>query len=251
MKSKPNSLKIILLRIYSLWAFFWFVSIYLLLFPGVFFLFHSKKTKAWAGNLIKLWAYLFFPLSFIRINVKFLYKPDWNKNYVFCANHFSYLDIPVFYYILKNNFSFIGKASIKKIPLIGIMYSKLHILVDRESKTSRGQSITRGVKALLDNRSLVIFPEGGIRSKNFPRMEKNLKEGAFQMAAKTNREIIPVSLLNNYQMMDDEKFILKPGRIDIIFHAPIVCMNRDISEAKEEFYSVVQESLNQYHQINE
>lgn len=249
MKSSYTPIENFVLRIYSLWALFWFSGLYIALFPFVFLLLQTKKTKPYAGNLIKLWAYLFFPLAFIRFNVKFEYHPDWKKQYVFCANHFSFLDIPVFYYLLKNNFSFIGKSSIKKIPLIGYMYSKLHILVDRENKTSRGQSITKGVKALLGGRSLIIFPEGGIRSKNFPIMEKNLKDGAFQMAIKTKTEIIPISLLNNFRLLDDDKLLLRPGRIDIIFHHPISTQDRELQELKDEFYQVVQSSLNLYYQI--
>lgn len=249
MKSNLKSIYTLILRIYSLWALFCLATIYISLFPFIFIFLQSKKTKPWAGNMVKIWAYLFFPLSLIRFNIQWETPLDWKKNYVFCANHFSFLDIPVFYYILKNNFSFIGKKSIKKIPLIGYMYSKLHILVDRENKTSRSQSITKGVKALQDGRSLIIFPEGGILSKNFPTMVRNLKDGAFQMALTTEKEIIPVSLLNNYQLLEDEKLLMRPGRIDIIFHTPIVSKGKTVDELKEEFYSVVQQSLNKYHQI--
>ena len=77
-------------------------------------------------------------LSSILISYKNEYRStlDKNRSYIFCPNHFSYLDIPAMG-LNKFNSIFVGKSDMEKIPLFGFMYKKLHITVNRDSLKSR------------------------------------------------------------------------------------------------------------------
>ena len=239
----------ILIFFYTLWATFWFVFLFIMLFPFFWFFLQKTEWKPIAHYLNRLWGKIFFPIAGIPIKVQYDFEPDVNKTYVFCANHFSYLDIASMGMIIKNYFAFVGKASLKGVPLFGYMFAKLHIQVDRGDKNSRVTSMTRSIKALKSGRSVMIFPEGGIWSKEMPKMSLPLKDGGFAMAIQQQLPIVPISLLNNYKIMPDGKFGIHPQAIRAIVHQPIetVGMTIDnVEDLKVKFYNIVQGALDSY-----
>ncbi len=240
----------ILIFLYTLWATFWFVFLFLLLFP-LFWLFLQKpEWKPKAHYLNRFWGKIFFPIIGIRFDIKYEFEPDVNKTYVFCANHFSYVDIAVMGVVIKNYFAFVGKASLKGIPLFGYMFTKLHIQVDRSDKNSRATSLARSIKALQSGRSIMIFPEGGIWSKDFKKMSSPLKDGGFLMAIQQQVPIVPITLLNNHKVMEDGKFAVHPQTIRAIVHKPIETIGLtqdDIEDLKIQFHDVVQGALDSYY----
>ncbi|MBK8290815.1 MAG: 1-acyl-sn-glycerol-3-phosphate acyltransferase [Flammeovirgaceae bacterium] len=101
------------------------------------------------------------------------------------------------------------------------MYSKLHITVDRSKLKSRMNTILKSLQAIDDGKSLVIFPEGGIISKNPPQMAP-FKDGAFRAAIQKQIPVVPVTLPNNWIILPDrEPMHLHRGLIHVIFHEPI------------------------------
>lgn len=216
-------------------------------------LLQHKDTKRYAHKLVRLWSSLFFAFGFVRFEIQRDHRLDSKQVYVFCSNHFSYLDIPAFVKILPNYFSFVGKASIKKVPLFGYLYSRLNILVDRKDRASRTATLSKSIRALQSNRSIIIFPEGGIVSNNFPFMANPLKDGAFAMAIQQQVPVLPVSFLNNFQMMDDDYFALKPGKIKVIIHAPIETKGmtqEDMPMLREKVFQTIQQPILDYHGVD-
>ena len=240
----------ILTFLYTLWATFWFVFLFLLLFP-LFWLFLQKpEWKPKAHYLNRVWAKILFLIIGIPVKVQYDFEPDATKTYVFCANHFSYVDIPVMGLVIKNYFAFVGKASLKSVPLFGYLFRKLHIQVDRNDKNSRTTSMSRSIKALQSGRSVMIYPEGGIWSKEFPKMNLPLKDGGFVMAIQQQIPLVPISLLNNYELMQDGEFGIRPRTIRVIVHKPIETTgmtNDDVEALKSQFYDVVQGALDNYY----
>lgn len=219
------------------------------MFPFFWFFLQKTEWKPIAHRLNRFWGKLFFPIAGIPIKIQYDFEPDVNKTYVFCANHFSYLDIASMGMIIKNYFAFVGKASLKGVPLFGYMFAKLHIQVDRGDKNSRATSMTRSIKALKSGRSIMIFPEGGIWSKEMPKMSLPLKDGGFAMAIQQQLPIVPISLLNNYKIMPDGHFAVYPQTIRAIVHQPIETIgmtNADVEDLKTRFYNVVQGALDNY-----
>ncbi|MEA5425723.1 lysophospholipid acyltransferase family protein [Arcicella lustrica] len=241
----------ILRFLYTAWAIFWFVSLFLILFP-FFWLFLQKETwKPKAHYLNRLWGKLYFPIIGMPINIKYEAEIDVNKTYVFCANHFSYLDIAVMGLVIKNYYAFVGKAGLKKVPLFGYMFRKLHIQVDRNDKHSRSVSLTRSLKALKNGRSIIIFPEGGIKAKHPPKLHLPLKDGGFVMAINQQIPIVPITFLNNFQILEDGEYLLKPKAVKVIVHKPIETKgmtSNDVEALKEKFKEVVQGTLDITHQ---
>lgn len=233
--------------IYTIWCAFWFLVVFLLLYPIVYVALQKENWKPIAHYCNRIWGKIFFFMIGQPVKVSYEVELDPKRAYVFCANHFSYIDIAMMGVVVKNYFAFMGKSSVKKVPLFGYMFTKLHIQVDRAAKDSRIKALTRSIKALKAGRSIMIFPEGGIHSTNFPEMVQPFKDGAFSMAIENQVPIVPISLLDNYKMMPD--VLIKWHKLRVIVHKPIETTGMtkaDMDTLKKQVYDVIQPTLNKY-----
>jgi 1-acyl-sn-glycerol-3-phosphate acyltransferase len=239
----------IFIILYTIWAAFCFVLLFLCLFPFFWIFLQKESWKPQAHYLNRVWAKILFFLIGIPVKVQYEFEPDRNKAYVFCANHFSYLDIAVMGLIIRNYFAFVGKASLKNVPLFGYLFRKLHIMVDRSDPNSRAKSLSRSIKALQSGRSIMIFPEGGIKSTNIPQMHLPLKDGAFVMAIQQQVPLIPITFLNNYKIQHDDELLIYPQAIRAIIHKPIDTTGMtqmDVERLKNRFVEIVQGTLDRH-----
>jgi 1-acyl-sn-glycerol-3-phosphate acyltransferase len=250
MKNKSSLLSSILKGIYTVWAGFVFVLIFLLLYPLIFVFLQRRSWKRVAHRLVRLWGQLFFLFAGIRIKVTHHFKLDPKQAYVFCSNHFSYLDIAVVVVIIHQFFSFVGKNAMKKIPLFGYLYASLNILVDRNDKNSRASSLSRSLRALQSGRSIVIFPEGGIVFKQLPYMGNPLKDGAFIMAIQQQVPIVPMSFHNNHHIMDEKSMLMRPGVLHVEIHPPLETKGltmEDLPVLREKVFESIQNPILAYY----
>jgi 1-acyl-sn-glycerol-3-phosphate acyltransferase len=236
--------------LYTIWCVFWLALIFIVLYPFVYVCLQREQWKPYAHWLNRLWGKLFFPLAGIKIEVEYRFRPDTKQAYVFCANHFSYIDIAVMGVILENYFAFMGKHGVKNIPLFGYMFKKLHIQVNRESSQSRVGSLSRAIKTLGQGRSIVIYPEGGIKTKKPPQMHAFV-DGAFKMAIQQQVPIVPVTLLTNYKILPDQKKLrLSQYPMRAVVHEPLSTIGltqEDTTTLKEKCFQVIDATLRDYH----
>jgi len=238
-------------RIYSIWCSFWFLIVFLFLFPFFFLFLQNKKWHSYAHYLNRLWAQIYFPLCGLKLDGNYKFLPDASKAYVFCANHSSFLDIAAMGLVLKNFYAFVGKKSISKIPLFGYMFTKLHIAVDRESNRSAHETMKISLEMLKNGRSIVIFPEGGIKTKNPPFMSHKLKDGAIRMAIITQVPIVPISFPDNWLILpDDGKLLFKKHKLRYTVHEPIQTIGltlNDVEFLTEKVKNTITQELIKYY----
>jgi len=193
-----------------------------------------------------VWARILFTMIFIPVHIKYEMRFKRKEQFIFCANHFSYLDIPMMGHTF-NDFAFVGKSSIAKIPLFGYMFRKLHITVDRSSFRDRHSALLRSVKAIEEGKSLLIFPEGGIVTTSPPQLAR-FKDGAFRTAIEKQIPIIPVTIPHNWILLPDETFILNRKPASIIYHKPIdtrgMTLN-DLDKLRNQTFEIIQATLNE------
>lgn len=235
-----------LFKIYTGYGFLIFTLIFVVLLPFFFLAIFLKPLERLAGPLNRIWARaLFFFLFLHRSKIRYEVPLNKKQRYIFCANHFSYLDIPTMG-LIGHNFKFIGKSSLKKVPLWGYMYSKLHILVDRNSLRSRHSSWIKVQEKIQQGFSIAFFPEGGIYTKNPPQMVR-FKEGSFRIAVDEQIPIVPVTIHNNHILLPDERpLIVKPGLVSLKVHKPIWPQGNDnkaVTELKNQVFEVIQNEL--------
>ncbi len=147
-------------------------------------------------------------------------KPNPNEQYIFIANHISYLDAIVIIPTVKHHFRPIGKYELLKIPIFGFIYKFCVITVNRSNAEDRARSLDDLRKILAKGISIVVFPEGTFNeSKN---ALKEMYDGAFKLAVETGKKIQPILLLDTFDRLHFKSiFLLTPGRSRAIYIDPI------------------------------
>lgn len=238
----------ILRRLYSFWAIFSMVFFFAILIIPLLVMVPFRSIHKTALKINCIWARCFLRMAFIPVRTDWRFKLDKKQQYILCANHFSYLDIPILG-LFPQSFKFVGKSSLARIPIFGYMYRALHITVNRSSYRSRARSLVKARKAIADGFNLGFFPEGGIRLQHYPNMV-DFKDGAFKLAVENNLPIIPVTLPDNYRILpDDDLFNIRRKQCRIIYHEPIWPKGQSVQHAKqlrEEVFRVIQTELIKY-----
>ncbi len=244
-------MKDMLSKLYTFYAVCWFALFTLLAFPlALVFSFFGKRQ---GGNLIctmaKVWADIWYFLLGIR-HVNIFETPyDAEQNYIFLANHISYMDIPcLFKAIRKQPFRVLAKEETSKIPVFGFIYSRGAVMVNRGSTEARAKSV-RILKSLLKHHiSVCIFPEGTFNETGKPL--KSFYDGAFRIAIETQTAVKPVLFLDNYCLMNYRSlFSMKPGRSRAVFLeeiSPEGYTLRQMGQFKDKVFSIMETKLKFY-----
>ena len=232
-------------RIYSIYAVLGFVFLFLLVLPFQLISTLLLKKDKWALWFNYLWAWGFFILMLIPVKI-------YGRNhipkgqFIFCANHFSYLDIPSMG-LLGGRFKFFGKSSISIIPIFGWMYKRLHVTVDRVSFKSRAHALSIARQKIAEGYNFAFFPEGGVRFTTYPEMA-NFQDGPFRLAVEYQLPIVPVTMPRNHKVWPyDSRQLFFGGRSQVFVHEPIYPQNKtekEIRRFKEQVRQVMQQSLN-------
>lgn len=239
----------ILRTLYKIQVWTCFIVFFLLLYP-FFVLFIQKESWKPKGHFLnKIWAYSVFGYCFLPCKVDFRFRPNKKKNYVYCSNHSSFLDIPSLCYALPGYFKFIGKASLVKVPLFGYMFRNLYIPVDRKNQKSRYDTMLKSMEALDQGRGLAIFPEGTIPKGNHPNMIP-FKDGPFRIAIEKQVPVVPVTLPYNWIILpDDGTFTPNRHLMKVIVHEPIETKGMtidDIATLKQKTYDIIDAELRKH-----
>jgi 1-acyl-sn-glycerol-3-phosphate acyltransferase len=230
----------ILRTIHTYYSLTVFTILFFLLFPAFLIPILFPKQFHLVGVINRWWAKLFFPAIFIPYKIDCRATFDPKKQYIFCPNHFSYLDIASMGFNPINAI-FVGKNDMENIPLFGFMYRKLHITVDRSSLKSRVNTIVRSLQAIDDGKSLMIFPEGGIITKHPFAIEKKIP-------------IVPVTIPFNWIILPDQPVLMLRRRLmKVIFHEPIETNGytlERIDDLKNKVFAVINQELEHEMAIN-
>ena len=175
------------------------VFIVLMMIVFVFVLFFLLFGKIKAGNLVykacrfgeDTWYFL------IGIKHKEIYEVphDKSRQYVFVANHSSYMDIPSAVMCIHQPVRVLGKYEMVRYPIFGLIYRAAAILVDRSDAAHRAQSVRALKAAIARGISIFIFPEGTFNETDKPL--KDFYDGAFRTAVETQTPIKPILFVDN------------------------------------------------------
>lgn len=173
---------------------------------------------------------------------------DPNKQYIFCANHASTLDIPFMFFLNKKPISFIGKNSLGNIPIFGYYYKTFNILVNRKSLRDSYSAYEQAGLKLKEGQNLVIYPEGGIPKQEI-RLNK-FKNGLFRLAIEESVSIVPITFADNKKIFPaDSYYEGKPGKARVTIHNPVSVggMKKDDAELlKSQLYKIINTELIKY-----
>lgn len=234
---------------WAIWFLLLFVTGLAILYVPFLILLSKKKWYPLAHSLRKFWAIcILYPSGLFPI-VYFEEKPDKNKTYIFCSNHFSYLDIILTNLCIPNYFNFMAKDELSKIPMFGIFFKTIDISVNRQNNKLSHNAFMMAAERLKEGASVMIFPEGGIH-KNVPPMAK-FKAGAFKLAIENQIPIIPVTLIDNWKRMPGGGFEngLVPGRMRIVVHRAVDTVGLNIEDKdalKDQVFRTIDEEFKKW-----
>jgi len=235
----------ILQRIYSIYGTLIFLGVFVLLLPFFFFCIKINPRSRLVSFLNRIWAFVFYKLLLIPTRIEYRSPLSKQNTYIFCPNHFSFLDIPTFG-LSPFDYLFVGKSSFEKVPVFGYMYKHLHITVDRSSRKSRYEVLVKAAASLDQGKSLVMYPEGGINSEQPPQLAR-FKDGPFRLAIEKKIPIVPVVIPFNWKILpDDGKFLLNWHPSKIIFLPPVspdIYNIEDLEALKKNVYDIIQAEL--------
>lgn len=194
---------------YSSWVIFFFTLCY------PFLWFFTKKPERYYTQLVRLRKWIAVNSAFcsrIRFKIEDKGATDWTRNYVICANHSSNLDISAMMFVCQCDFSFMGKVELLDNPVTGLFFRTTDIPVDRSSRMASFKAFMKAKEILTQNKSLVIFPEGGI-DDHFPPQLAPFKQGAFKLAIDAGVPILPVVIHDAWKLCwdDGRKYGMHPG----------------------------------------
>ena len=237
--------------LYCIYAMMVFVICMLLVFPivAVASLWGKMKGGNFIYRLCRLWADTWMLLVGIRqININ-EGSVNRDRQYVFIANHISYLDIPVILKSIRHNkLRVLGKYEMKRVPIFGFIYQSAVVMVDRSSAGRRSLSV-RQLKSVLNRGvSIFIYPEGTFNLTHQPL--KEFYDGAFRIAIETQTPIKPILFLDTHDRLHyDSIFSLTPGKSRAVFldEIPVDGLAiRDVQDLKNRVFDTMSEKLKEY-----
>ena len=173
-------------------------------------------------------------------------KIDKSKNYVYCPNHTSFIDIVFMFTIADSKCFFMSKQSLLKVPLFYLYLKTIDVVVDRASKTSSYKAFKMAAEKAKMGMSPIIFPEGKI-AHNVPHLNP-FKDGPFRLAIEQGIDIIPVTFIDNWRTFPDNGLEKgsQPGITHAYIHAPVSVAGytiEQVDELKQKVYDIINNKL--------
>ena len=237
----------LLSSIWRLWFLLMFILVFIVFMPTLFLFTGIVKNEIIVAKLTRYWSKLTIYLSFIFPKVEWEEKLDKKRQYIFCPNHVSTLDIPFILAVIPIPLQYIGKSEIAKIPLFGYFYKNNSVIVDRANRRNAYDAFLKAGEKLKKGINMCIFPEGGIPKEAI--FLKKFKNGPFRIAIEQNIKIIPITLPDNKSMFPQEYFKGRPGIVRIKVHKaidPNSLTEKSIENLNTSVYNTIFDQLNTY-----
>ena len=202
----------------------------------------------WGYYPAHLWGKVFCLLTLVRVTVKGRENIDPRTSYVFVANHQGAYDIFSIYGYLGHTFRWMMKASLRKIPLVGLACEISHqIYVDNSSPKALRHTMQRAEDVLRGGTSLVVFPEG---ARTFTGKMRSLKRGAFMLSTEFGLPVVPVTIDGAFEVLPRTPKIPRWGHITLTIHKPIPAAKSQQEQAEliQQCYDSVHSALPPRHQ---
>lgn len=227
-----------------------FVLTFFLLFPLFYIFLLRAKWFPLVVWLKRVWAHLIMCPLGIFYSVKREAEIDPHRAYVFCSNHTSYLDVIFSYLVIPAYYHFMAKAELKKLPLFGLFFKRMNIPVDRSSARDSHRAFQRAASDIDKGISIALFPEGTIPN-NAPKLGR-FKNGPFRLAIEKQVPIVPITFINNWQILPmgrRSKRGGQPGITKAIMHKPIETKglkDTDVEALKNQVFTIIDKTLKTY-----
>jgi 1-acyl-sn-glycerol-3-phosphate acyltransferase len=176
----------------------------------------------------RIWARMILWTSRVRVRVSGVENVKIGRPYVLCVNHQSHMDIPILLAGLPFQFRFAAKKQLFRYPFLGWHLRRSgHLSIDRENPHAAVKSL-RGAAAVIEKGTpVLIFPEGGTSRDG---TIKPFKGGGFMLAARSNAELVPVTIRGSRGILPPATYHVRGGTVEIVIGQPIPSTGVSTSE---------------------
>lgn len=220
-----------------------FVFTTLFLIP-VILLSLRKDLYKYTYIFVRLWSFILFYGMGFRYEFQNLSGKtiDKNRPYVIISNHTSIMDIMLMVILFPHHpICFVGKKELVKIPIFGMIYKRICVMVDCNSARSRADVYRRCAERMNLGDSVVIFPEGGVPDDESIILD-NFKDGAFILSSKHE---FPIAVLSFYGLKEMFPFNYSkghPGKVKVFLN-DILEPDKTVTELKEKSFVLIKTTL--------
>ncbi|NLL37993.1 MAG: 1-acyl-sn-glycerol-3-phosphate acyltransferase [Clostridiales bacterium] len=166
-------------------------------------------------TIYKLYYAILYPIIWLLFAIKPINRENVPEGpALVCANHSSYLDIPLlsFAFGIKHYLRYVAKKELLEIPVFGWLIKKAGTIGIGRGKADIS-AIKEIMRALKEGYKVAIFPEGTrVRDDSAAA-----KTGAIMIAAKTGVPLIPVNISRKKRLFRKTTIIIgQPYRLERI-----------------------------------
>src|SRR5215467_9692158 len=176
----------------------------------------------------RIWARMILWTSRVRIHVSGAENLKAGRPYVLCANHQSHMDIPILLAGLPFQFRFAAKRELFRYPFLGWHLRRSgHLSINRENPHAAVKSLQHAAASIEKGTPVLIFPEGGTSRDG---TIKPFKGGGFMLAARSNAEVVPVTIRGSRAILAPVTYHVRGGTAEIVIGEPISSTGKSTSE---------------------
>lgn len=125
-----------------------------------------------------------------RVKIIGLENVSKDEQFIFCANHRTYLDPPLIEVTAKRHIIFLAKEELAKnkfLAFLGEIFEVIYVKRDEKDISA----IKSTLKTLKSNKSIALFPEG---TRNGLEKGEDLKDGTAFFAIKSGVKVLPIGI---------------------------------------------------------
>jgi 1-acyl-sn-glycerol-3-phosphate acyltransferase len=198
----------------------------------------SGRAYLWVGRTWSKSGMFFFGS---RVKVSGAEHIKAGQNYVYAANHSSYIDILILLGYIPDNLRLTLRSSLTRIPIWGwALLVGPFITIDRSNPQKAEKSIRIAIERIRSGASVLFFPEG---TRTPDGKMQPFKRGAFHLAKESGAPILPVAVTGSYQILSRHEWLPRWGRrASIKIGEPIYPKNVPASESRAEEIRLMRET---------
>ena len=199
----------------------------------------------------RFWGWFTIRFLFLPVKVEGREHLQPGQSYIFAANHQGAFDIFLLSGFLGREFKWMMKASLRKVPFVGMACEKAsYIFVDKSSRKAVAKTMDDARQRLVGGTSLAVFPEG---ARTFSGHMGIFRRGAFQLADELQLPVVPITIDGCFDVMPRTKdfHFAQWHPLRLVINPPIVPTSQgagNIKRTLEESYRIIMDALPERHQ---
>jgi 1-acyl-sn-glycerol-3-phosphate acyltransferase len=177
----------------------------------------------------QIWSRMILVTSRVKVQVRGLENIDPRATCIYCANHLSFMDIPVIFSKIPVEFRILAKKGLFSIPFLGWHLRRSgHLEVDRSSPRGALRSFEQAARQLRQGASIFFFPEGG---RSDDGTLKPFRPGPFLLAIKAGVPIVPVAVKGTREVLPMGSMYIRPGAVELTVGKPVATAGLSLRDA--------------------